>query len=289
VVASFRVRQAGRGGSLSKQAFSENLRLLCSYYDSVSEVCRRLGINRQQFNKYLAGRSVPSHHNLRLICDFFSVEEGEIFLPPRRFSEIVDLRPKRRNKDESQPIHFKQIELLRHLSGNQIENYLGYYYRYFYSYGFPGRIVKSLLGIYCKDNVYYSKNIGFLSDRKDGQRNVVHFKYLGLPFLINDRIFLFEYESIIRDMLSGTILYTAYRNRVDILSGVQCTYAGRRSREPAAGKVVMEFLGRQINVRRALRSCGLFAHDSNEVPAAIRQRLDNHIAPDAFVLLVSEE
>ena len=110
-----------------------------------------------------------------------------------------------------------------------------------------------------------------------------------VPLLINDRIFIFEYESLIQDMVSGTILYTAYRNRVDILTGVQCTLAGRRSREPAAGKVIVEFLGRQIDVRRALRNCGLFAHDSDEVAASIRQRLDNHIAPDAFVLLASEQ
>ena len=57
----------------------------------------------------------------------------------------------------------------------------------------------------------------------------------------------------------------------------------------AAGKVIVEFLGRQIDVRRALRNCGLFAHDSDEVAANIRQRLDNHIAPDAFVLLATEQ
>lgn len=274
---------------MSRENFRENLRLLCSYYDSVSEVCRRLGINRQQFNKYLAGRALPSHHNLRRLCEFFGIEEGEIFLPPRRFLEIVDVRPRRRATDEGLPDHFRKLEALRHLSGTQLDTYLGYYYRYFYSYGFPGRIVKSLLGIYRRGDLYYTKNIGIHSDPKEAKRNVVHFKYQGLPLLINDRIFIFEYETLIQDMVSGTILYTAYRNRVDILTGVQCTLAGRRSREPAAGKVIVEFLGRQIDVRRALRNCGLFAHDSDEVAASIRQRLDNHIAPDAFVLLASEQ
>lgn len=273
---------------MSKEAFRENLRLLCSYYDSVSEVCRRLDINRQQFNKYLAGRAMPSRHNLRRICDIFGVREAELFLPSRRFSEIVDLRPPRRHTEQSQPAHLQHIELLRHLSGSQLDSYLGYYYRYFFSYGFPGQVVKSLLGVYCKDGVYYTKNVGVLSDRRNGRRNVVHFKYLGLPFLINDRIFLFEYESIIRDMLSETILYTAYRNRIDILSGVQCTLAGRRTREPAAGKVILEFLGQQINVARAVRSCGLFRHDSDDVPASIKRQLDNHIDPAAFVLLATE-
>lgn len=36
--------------------FARNLRLLCSYYKSIAEVCRRLEINRAQFNRYLSGR-----------------------------------------------------------------------------------------------------------------------------------------------------------------------------------------------------------------------------------------
>jgi transcriptional regulator with XRE-family HTH domain len=267
---------------------ARNLQLLCSYYSSVSEVCRRIGINRQQFNKYLAGRAMPSRHNLRRICDFFGVDEAEIFLPNRRFAEIVDLRPRGRRPAAPHPTHVEHLELLRQLGGAKLDIYVGYYYRYFYSYGFPGRIVKSLLGVFRKGDVYYSKNVGILSDRKGERPNTVRFKYLGLPLLINDRIFLLEYESILRDMISETILYPAYRNRPDILLGVQCTLAGRRSREPAAGKVIFEFLGRDIDVRRALRSCGLFSRDGPEVAPAIKARLDNHIADDAFVLLVSE-
>jgi hypothetical protein len=60
-----------------------------------------------------------------------------------------------------------------------------------------------------------------------------------------------------------------------------------RSREPAAGKVVFEFLGRQINVRKALRNCGLFGTEEGNVPESILQLLDNHIGEDEFVLLVS--
>lgn len=268
--------------------FALNLALLCSYYSSVSEVCRRVGINRQQFNKYLAGRAMPSRHNLRLICDFFGVEEAEISLPNRRLADIVDLRPQMRRPSASHPTHVEHLELLRHLGGNKLDAYLGYYYRYFYSYGFPGRIVKSLLGVFRKGDVYYTKNLGVLSEDHAERRHAVRFKYLGLPLLVNDRIFLLEYESVLCDIISETILYPAYRNRVDRLLGVQCTLSGRRSREPAAGKVVFEFLGRDIHVRRALRSCGLFPHDGDEVASAIKACLDNHIAEDAFVLLVSE-
>src|SRR3546814_16222778 len=96
---------------MSDEVFAENLRLLCSYYESVSAVCRRLGMNRQQFNKYLAGHSMPSRHNLRRICAFFGVEEAEIMLPNRRFAAIVELRPRGRRDGSEQPIDLQQIEL----------------------------------------------------------------------------------------------------------------------------------------------------------------------------------
>src|SRR3546814_3197724 len=94
---------------------------------------------------------MPSRHNLRRICAFFGVEEEEIMLPNRRFAEIVELRPRGRRDGSEQPIDLQHIELLRRLSGNKLDAYLGYSYRYFYSYGFPGRIVQSLLGLYRKD------------------------------------------------------------------------------------------------------------------------------------------
>ncbi|HEY6610672.1 MAG TPA: helix-turn-helix transcriptional regulator, partial [Pseudomonas sp.] len=52
-----------------------NLKLLCSHYRSIAEVCRKLGINRAQFNKYLGDQSRPTPYNLKRICDFFGVEE----------------------------------------------------------------------------------------------------------------------------------------------------------------------------------------------------------------------
>ena len=74
------------------QDFPANLRLLTNHYKSVAEVCRRLDINRSQFNKYLNGSSSPSHHILHAICEFFGVEEREITLPHPEFEEIIRLK-----------------------------------------------------------------------------------------------------------------------------------------------------------------------------------------------------
>lgn len=55
--------------------FAANLRRLCNSTTSIADICRDTGINRQQFNKYLAGRSVPSARVLRKICQRLGVSE----------------------------------------------------------------------------------------------------------------------------------------------------------------------------------------------------------------------
>lgn len=58
-----------------------NLRQLAHGSASISELCRQLGINRTQFNRYLAGESFPRPDVLYRICDFFSVD-ARILLEP---------------------------------------------------------------------------------------------------------------------------------------------------------------------------------------------------------------
>jgi|TARA_Y100000815_G_scaffold220351_1_gene206278 transcriptional regulator with XRE-family HTH domain len=61
--------------------FGANLRLLADAYPSVSELTRRLGINRTQFNRYLSGESFPRPDVLDRICRFFDVD-ARILLEP---------------------------------------------------------------------------------------------------------------------------------------------------------------------------------------------------------------
>ena len=60
---------------------AQNLKLLCSFEKSISQVCRAIGINRQQFSKYLSGASQPSAYNLNQICDHFSIRPADLYLP----------------------------------------------------------------------------------------------------------------------------------------------------------------------------------------------------------------
>lgn len=59
--------------------FATNLRSKVAEHGSIADVCRGLGINRQQFNKYMSGSSIPNAITLRKICIFLKVEERELF------------------------------------------------------------------------------------------------------------------------------------------------------------------------------------------------------------------
>ncbi len=61
--------------------FGENLRRLARKYPSVSALCRELGINRTQFNRYLAGESFPRADVLDRLCRFFDVDARIVLAP----------------------------------------------------------------------------------------------------------------------------------------------------------------------------------------------------------------
>lgn len=64
-----------------RQMFGANLRQLSASAKSISALCRELGINRTQYNRYLAGESFPRPDILHRICEHFDVD-ARILLEP---------------------------------------------------------------------------------------------------------------------------------------------------------------------------------------------------------------
>jgi transcriptional regulator with XRE-family HTH domain len=268
---------------MSDTALPTNLGYLCSLYPSIAEVCRQLAVNRQQFNKYLSGQARPSRHNMRRICDFFGVTESELLLEPSRFVELVSLR---RRPFASEALE----EPLRHLDGlykesASLERYVGYYFRYFYSFGYPDHIIKSLAVIHERNGRYYWKNLETMQAAVTGQPTTVS-KYLGACFLLSDRIFIVEYEALLRNSITQLTLYPSYHTRVDRLMGIQTGGPVKRGRKPGASKVMLQYLGRHIDVRRALAAANIF--HANDVEPWIRNLVSNSIPQGSSVLDVEE-
>lgn len=57
-----------------RMILGDNLRKLCQDVPSISELCRTIGVNRTQFNRYLSGAAFPRPDVLFRICRHFGVD-----------------------------------------------------------------------------------------------------------------------------------------------------------------------------------------------------------------------
>jgi len=272
-------------GAMEENSFPRNLELLCSYHPSIAEVCRKLKINRQQFNKYLAGQTRPSRHNMRRVCDFFGVDEGEMLMPHARFAEIVSLGRHSEARTPT-PLETRILSRLLERSGEVPDRYLGYYHRYHYSFAYPGYITRSLVRIYRSEGHVYWKNIELLWPRDRDAAPCQTFKYAGLVTLIAERLYVFEEEEILKNSVTQCILYPCYTSRVGQLVGIQTATSSLRGRQPAASAVLLEHLGASVDIRGALKSCGHFPEQAAEIDPCIRERIANRVGETTHVLAV---
>ena len=79
-------RLGGSAGNAPRReaaaSLARNLTRICQREESIAAVCRATKINRQQFNRYLAGTSIPNAENLKKICRHFGVSRSELFRGP---------------------------------------------------------------------------------------------------------------------------------------------------------------------------------------------------------------
>ncbi|NRH27608.1 helix-turn-helix transcriptional regulator [Pseudomonas sp. MS19] len=255
------------------ETFGNNLKLLCSHYRSIAEVCRKLAINRAQFNRYLAGQSRPTAHNRKRICNFFGVEDYELALPEDQFARLVGARG---NSQTSASTGAPLLELFESINqhASDLSRYCGYYFEYSNCMSVPGQILLSLVHL-------REERGSFVFERQERQERArggsaedwVRCRYLGAAFYLQDRVFLIDYESLTGNEMSQTILIPSFKSRITRLNGMKTGVSSGDRRTPACTRVVWEFLGSDINRVNAYRQVMLYAADDPRIDEDVRQRL----------------
>lgn len=258
---------------MSDPHLARNLRALCSYTNSISDACRSMGINRQQFTKYLNGASRPSPRNMRRICDHFGVEEDELLVPHGRFAEMIALRPRARHLLRALGPAAPQIDRMFNQSSESLKPYCGYYFYYYHTPSRPGMIRRSLLRISEYKGIFYTR----LSERIQPEESPLgrsHFvRYVGAAMLLDGRIFIVDHEARDLRSLSQTILYTAQTGEIEVLTGMTLGVQGRIARAPFAARVFLEYLGPRIDTLAAARRTGIFGAEGADPPRHVARML----------------
>ena len=260
---------------------SRNLSFLCSTQASVSEVCRRIGINRQQFGKYLSGRARPSARNRRAIAHYFGILEDELYLPPEEFAQLDSVRPllsgfetKNRRDGASRSIGISSAFVK---DDPALEPFLGYYHMFYRSPSWPGKVACAVIRWHREGGFVYHKAVERTHNRRDSRAFVS--KFSGQVAFLSGRIYLVEYEALSRASFAHTCLFPPPRKQLTYMTGYLMGVTGHM-KVPYACTCVWKYFGARPDLRKLISDAHLRDLDSSDLDPYVKANVG---APTALM------
>ncbi|PDT14423.1 transcriptional regulator [Rhizobium sp. J15] len=252
-------------------SFAANLRTLCDRQGSVAAVCRKIKVNRQQFNKYLSGAHLPAAANMRIIANYFGLSVPILFSDPEEFRTLVD-----GNFFHAMSAVRQLPEFARFVSAMLVENsvpdsdLVGVYDRYQFSSIYKGFVLKSAFCIYRANQFLQHYYVERFPSFDDPKKMEYVFKYYGFCFPVADRIFTADFEGIQSNELTFGVYAQVKRNSKKFMFGISSGIAATVFRQPYSTKVALHYRGPGLLKREQLK--GITVMDKND-PAIPREAL----------------
>lgn len=274
-------------GSLN---LAKNLRYLCAFYPSVSSVCRKTGLNRQQFNKYITGKVHPSLSTLRRIADFFGLDVEEMWLDHQSLRQLFEARKvgeprERQENQDATPI----MGAIRNLAvrfaksdRTTLSRYCGHYFRYHYAFDGSGRIVRSVFRVVEQDGVFVTKLMERLHHQSNGTHRFTTLKYEGVLMAMSGCLFNVEYETIMKSCVGYAAFAHLQRPGQRFIPGIQSSFSSS-SGKPASSRVVLERIPVSESPRNMIKSCGMFRPGNDAIDQDIIALIDNSNGADGAI------
>lgn len=243
-----------------------NLRYLCADHPSVAAVCRDIGINHQQFAKYLSGRSQPSPNNLRRIGRFFGVDEHILLGDPaelRRHTTRLAKTEADRRRDPLIDVFPGDLQRLR--------PFLGSYQVFFRAPNDPTKVIVNVAFLDERNGTVYSRIVEALSEGKSSTRRWTRCD--GKAAFRAGQVFVVDAERGPDAPLSLYILNKPHRDKSRLLFGTMSYLASLSGRAPTSSPVVWKKVESYRSVRELFVDSGSFDLHSPRVESKIRQHL----------------
>jgi transcriptional regulator with XRE-family HTH domain len=258
----------------TRRTMATNLGRLVKTRGNISAVCRRLGINRQQFNKYLIGQHLPSQVNLNAICDYFGVSFSDLISPemeiPERThpSELLSGYQAFANSDLLQAI-------IKSSDKDRLKQFVGTYFKYHYSSIYRGDIVRAVTSIYRIDeDIFGYSNLERFPNKNRPQKHDYVFKYHGYVFMLEGRFFMADLESLQRNEITFSIYTPIARNPVRFFFGVTSGVASNLYREPYTSKSVLDLRSKSKPVKSDWKEATVVPPDDESLPVEAMEYLN---------------
>lgn len=240
--------------------FADNLRILCTQHGSIAAVCRALGMNRQQFNKYLAGSTLPNGPTLQKICSFFAVEPTVLF-HGLDSAKAVPVPP------------FAMPGAFSGMIGKMRQSTLrpGCYHFYYPWERDPAKCVRTALFVYRKDgSTLFTRFTKFRSLGRR-QRYYLSGRHDGVVLDCDNGKFLLALNRKGYGEMSMVTLGAENALNRDFMSGLALVMDGAGS--PLALRSTIEYRGGSNLLRRIIGETGILPLADPSVPEEVRQSL----------------
>lgn len=253
-----------------------NLRFLCERQGTVSNICRKIKINRQQFNKYLSGLHLPSVQNQRLIANFFGLSRSVLFADPEEFRTLMEGNyfhaiDTLRNSKRMAP--FLDTLLVDEKSSG--DEYIGVYDRYQYSSIYKGKVLRSAYCIYRNRDFLQHYYIERFPNLEDQDKIDFVFKYHGFTIPLDGRIFSLDFEAVQKNEMTFGIYAPVQRSSKSFLMGITSGIAATMLRPPYSTKVAMHFRGPGLLNREHLDRVTTLEKGDRSIPTEVQQYLSS--------------
>lgn len=254
--------------------FSSNLRFLCERHGSISAVCRKVKLNRQQFNKYLSGLHMPSPQNLRLISNFFGLSVRILFSNPEEFRTLIEgnffqaMDTMRKSSEMSRFVE----EMIVGSSGDHKE-IIGTYDRYQFSSIYKGLVLRSAFCIYRNQEFLQHYYIERFPNLDVPSRTEQIFKYYGYTIPIAGRLFTADFEGIQRNEITFGVFAPVRRSASKFMFGISSGISATMFRQPYSTKVALHYNGPGLLRRQHLDGISLLERNDPSIPREVLQFL----------------
>jgi transcriptional regulator with XRE-family HTH domain len=244
-----------------------NIRQLCERHGSIADVCRRVGINRQQFNKYLSGRVLPNPISMRKLCEFFAVSEKDLFLEPEAFKQTAS-----RHHGILSCLPDKHRALLNDMTkGASAGISEGLYYTYYPWLHDPTKTLRGLLAIRKRGDILTFKRFIRFTTPDHDNRHRLQGKHDGVVFDRQGTLFLVALDGRKQGGLSLMTFGRSATGQTGVLVGlamVQTSWG-----DPIASRVTLTSVPANMTARQALGQCGLFDLHCNDIDSVTRETI----------------
>lgn len=254
--------------------FSANLRFLCERQGSISSVCRKVNLNRQQFNKYLSGLHIPSPQNLRLIANFFGLSNRILFSDPEEFQTLVEgnffqaMETMRKSSELNRFIEQMIVE-----SSGEHKEIIGTYDRYQFSSIYKGLVLRSAFCIYKNQEFLQHYYIERFPSADHPAKTDYVFKYYGFVFPLAGRLFTADFEGIQRNEITFGVFAPVKRSASKFMFGISSGISATMFRQPYSTKVALHYRGPGLLRRHHVDTTAVMERGDPAIPREILQFL----------------